>query len=130
MGVDSKHRNVGFLALSGRCTVTSLTAAHSQQRSFELGLPSPIGADERLDPDAVKALAERAGDLLLDGPAAANGGRQRQRAGARARLNRRGRSVASFGRRDLFPLRSSQGAEGEDRDQLVRRRGRMDDVHE
>ena len=45
----------------------------SHKQSFELGLPSPIGADGRLDPDAVKALAERAGDLLLDGPAAANG---------------------------------------------------------
>ena len=35
MGVDSKHRNVGFLALSGRCTVTSLTTASSQQRKSQ-----------------------------------------------------------------------------------------------
>ena len=48
-------------------------SAYSQKRSFELGLPSPIGADGRLDSNAVKALAEREGDLLLDGPAAANG---------------------------------------------------------
>ena len=34
MRVDSKHRNVGFLALSGRCTVTSLTTAPSQKRTF------------------------------------------------------------------------------------------------
>ena len=33
MGVDTKHRNVGFLALSGRCTVTSLRSAPSQKRS-------------------------------------------------------------------------------------------------
>jgi hypothetical protein len=32
MRVDSKHQNVGFLALSGRSTVTSLTTAHSQKR--------------------------------------------------------------------------------------------------
>ncbi len=47
--------------------------SYSQQRSVELGLPSPIGADGRLDPNAVKALAERAGNLLLDGPATASG---------------------------------------------------------
>jgi len=34
MRVDSKHRNVGFLALTGRCTVTSLTTAHSQKEKF------------------------------------------------------------------------------------------------
>ena len=34
MRVDSKHRNVGFLVLSGRCTVTSLTTAHSQKRTL------------------------------------------------------------------------------------------------
>ena len=34
MRVDSKHRNVGFLALSGRCTVTSLTTVPSQHRTF------------------------------------------------------------------------------------------------
>ncbi len=110
-----------------------LTSACSQERSFELGLPSPIGADGRLDPNAVTALAERAGDLLLDGPAAANGagkGANGSGAGARARLNRRGRSMASFGRRDLVPSRSTQGAEGEDRDHPMRRRGRMDGIHE
>ncbi len=36
MRVDSKHRNVGFLALSERCTVTSLTTAHSHNRTFAL----------------------------------------------------------------------------------------------
>ena len=35
MGVDTKHRNDGFLALSGRCTVTSLTTAHSQKRTLD-----------------------------------------------------------------------------------------------
>ncbi len=39
MRVDSKHRNVGFLALSGRCTVTSLTTAHSQKRTFSEAAP-------------------------------------------------------------------------------------------
>ncbi len=34
MRVDSKHRNVGFLALSGRCTVTSLTTASSHKETF------------------------------------------------------------------------------------------------
>ncbi len=34
MRVDSKHCNVGFLALSGRCTVTSLTTAHSHKRKL------------------------------------------------------------------------------------------------
>ncbi len=34
MRVDSKHRNVGFLALSGRCTVTSLTTANSHNRTL------------------------------------------------------------------------------------------------
>ncbi len=34
MRVDSKRRNVGFLALSGRCTVTSLTTAPSHNRKF------------------------------------------------------------------------------------------------
>jgi len=33
MRLDSKHRNVGFLTLSGRCTVTSLTTAHSHKRT-------------------------------------------------------------------------------------------------
>ena len=33
MRLDSKHRNVGFLALSGRCTVTSLTTANSHNRT-------------------------------------------------------------------------------------------------
>jgi hypothetical protein len=32
MRVDGKHRNVGFLALSGRCTVTPLTTAPSHHR--------------------------------------------------------------------------------------------------
>ncbi len=31
MSVDTKHRNVCFLALSGHCTVTSLTTAYSQE---------------------------------------------------------------------------------------------------
>ena len=34
MKVDSKHRDVGFLALSGHCTVTSLTTAYSHERTF------------------------------------------------------------------------------------------------
>ncbi len=34
MRLDSKHRNVGFLALSRRCTVTSLTTACSQDRTL------------------------------------------------------------------------------------------------
>ena len=34
MRVDSKHRDVGFLALSGRCTVTSLTTANSHKRTY------------------------------------------------------------------------------------------------
>ncbi len=37
------------------------------------GLPNPVGADGHIDPAALAALAERAGELLLDGPAAANG---------------------------------------------------------
>ncbi len=41
MRVDSKHRNVGFLALSGRCTVKSLTTAPSQKETFGL-----IGKDK------------------------------------------------------------------------------------
>jgi len=35
MKVDSKHRDVGFLALSGHCTVTSLTTAYSHKRSCQ-----------------------------------------------------------------------------------------------
>ncbi len=35
MKVNCKHRNVGFLALSGRCAVTSLTTASSHKRTFE-----------------------------------------------------------------------------------------------
>ncbi len=35
MRVNGKYHNVGFLALSGRCTVTSLTTAHSQQRKSQ-----------------------------------------------------------------------------------------------
>ncbi len=38
-----------------------------------LGLPSPIGADGQIDPAALAALAERAQDMLLGGPGAANG---------------------------------------------------------
>ncbi len=34
MRVDSKHRHVGFLALSGRFTVTSLTTAPSHKRKL------------------------------------------------------------------------------------------------
>ncbi len=40
MGVQSWHRNVGFLALSGRCTVTSLTTASSHKRT--LALPQEV----------------------------------------------------------------------------------------
>ena len=32
--VDTKHRDVCFLALSGRCTVTALTTAPSQELTF------------------------------------------------------------------------------------------------
>ena len=35
MRVDSRHLNVGFLALSGRCTVTSLTTANSHKRKSD-----------------------------------------------------------------------------------------------
>ena len=31
---DSKHRNVCFLALGGRCKVATLTAAYSQEQPF------------------------------------------------------------------------------------------------
>ncbi len=34
MRLDSKHRKVCFLALSGRCTVTSLTTASSHKRTL------------------------------------------------------------------------------------------------
>ncbi len=42
--IDGKHRNVGFLALSGRCTVTPLISAHSQERTCRhLQRPSTHG---------------------------------------------------------------------------------------
>ena len=40
-----------------------------------LGLPSPIGADGQIDPAALAALAERAQDMLLGGPAANGAGK-------------------------------------------------------
>ncbi len=38
MRVDSKHRNVGFLALSGRSKVGHPRSAHSHKRTFRSGL--------------------------------------------------------------------------------------------